>query len=1371
MTTRWQLARAGILNVYQYEDEILEFHGGRLLLRGINGSGKSTAMNMLLPFLLTGRTRGIDAAGEQSGVLKSWMLTGRDEPQPVGYLWIEFARDAAGGDGPQHLVIGCGIKANRASDTLSTWWFVTRRRPGIDLQLLEHGVPLSAEGLRVALDADPVFTHDRRADYRREVAQRLYGGADNEPWLALLDTVRNPRVGDRIDRDLPEYLTRALPTLSETALVEAARPLDDLDEHRRNVADLATTDETLRAIGEVYRRYALVEIHRELDAAREVVKRANARWREERAAIETLKTAVRAADEARERWSALNASVLQLDEEIRALRDSSAYTEGRQLDDLRTEVAELARRLQHQRSALVAAEDERERDARELRSRQRQCEADRQQLAESLNAIASAVQEQSLTVGVPVPPAIASQFVATEGEPLAGPTHMLDATPLDVALTDVSVAATARRADVEAIQRLNAALMTLEAEVAVARNKVDLAEQAEQEAEVAHVEAREACEHARADWDAAMDVWFETVQAAMAESALPEFLTDQGRLLIDSEVRIDRAARRADVETFLAVWHDDRQRVALQSEADERDAREREADAQRVLDELLAQCEPLLPRPAWQSEEGVAFADVIDFQANVDDAGRANLEAALQASGLLSATIGADGVRLATGELVVSAGDTVVSPLSELLAPVAVADLPAGVEQDAVTRLLAAISTDLSGLADTVIAPDGHFRLGRLHGRYEKTVAEHVGVGARRAALERQRDEARRALAAATEDSARTVDLRQRAESTLDACNTCRRSLPSLSPVASAEAAVITAETRQQRAAEYTLQSRTVFGEIDQRLSGATDERDRQARSHRLSTDAIALHAAATSLDDLGRDTRAAGLVLATLQRSVADWSTAAERWRATAARVDGLIAQLAQDTAHHDARRSRLDTLEATLGTAYREVVARIDSQQHALNDTKEQLPQADAEREQRLTDRAGAEAARNQAIEACAAAEHACRDCHAHLGEVAEVPGLIDIVREIDPGAAEDTTSDEAVAIRFQERLREHANDRAGLAKLLSSLTDLLPPRPDAQQDITADGVRGSIRQRRDRLGAGWDAESHQPDSTLALSLSVNGPLGRFSLADALVEVGTQLRQLQALLSQKQDQALRELLHGQLAGDVARKLQQAKTLIERMNERLASVTTSHGIGVRLRWRRDPELDEATSRMVDILEKLPDLRNEAEERELRETLAARLDEARRLEPESPYRELIDRVLDYRGWHTMHVLLRRGNDAERPLSRRTPLSEGEKKLVTYLPLFSALAAGCDALEERASAAGPPVGVPRFLLLDDAFAKVSEDNHARLFGLLVELDLDFIATSERLWGTHATVPALAITEVVRDEAAGVILLEHSQWDGHTLTMPA
>ena len=59
---------------------------------------------MLLPFLLTARQGHIDAAGEQTGILKSWMLSGRDDAQPVGYLWIEFERLG------EFLTCGCGIK-------------------------------------------------------------------------------------------------------------------------------------------------------------------------------------------------------------------------------------------------------------------------------------------------------------------------------------------------------------------------------------------------------------------------------------------------------------------------------------------------------------------------------------------------------------------------------------------------------------------------------------------------------------------------------------------------------------------------------------------------------------------------------------------------------------------------------------------------------------------------------------------------------------------------------------------------------------------------------------------------------------------------------------------------------------------------------------------------------------------------------------------------------------------------------------------------------------------------------------------------------------------------------------------------------------
>ena len=147
-------------------------------------------MNMLLPFLLTARPGRIDAAGEQVGILKSWMLADRSDPQPVGYLWIEFER--AG----HYLTCGCGIKANRQSDTVTTWWFVAERRVGIDLHLAEGGTALSADALRAQLDGEEVFPDVRRREYRAEVERRLFGGVAKEGPCADPEAAFGHRRGD-----------------------------------------------------------------------------------------------------------------------------------------------------------------------------------------------------------------------------------------------------------------------------------------------------------------------------------------------------------------------------------------------------------------------------------------------------------------------------------------------------------------------------------------------------------------------------------------------------------------------------------------------------------------------------------------------------------------------------------------------------------------------------------------------------------------------------------------------------------------------------------------------------------------------------------------------------------------------------------------------------------------------------------------------------------------------------------------------------------------------------------------------------------------------------------------------------------------------
>jgi len=1338
---RWQMNRAGIINVYQYENETLDFGGGRLLLRGVNGSGKSTAMNMLLPFLLTGNARGIDAAGEQTGVLRSWMLSGRDEPQPVGYLWLEFARTVQPSTEVEPLVdylaIGCGIKANQASNTVSTWWFITSQRPGIEFGFVEQGIPLSIDSLRNVLGLDPVFTHDRRNEYRHAIRQRLYGGADIGAYLELINTVRNPRVGDRIDVDLPTYLSDSLPGLSDQALNDAARPLDDLDEHRRNVGDLQATHLGLNAIAGVYKRYVLTELFTERVDARAVVSSARTAIKRAQRAAKELTKAQDDEITCRDKSDALNATIKQLQTQIGALEDSSAYKEGQQLEDLRVQVVYMRAQQEkytQEHDKLLQRQSGLADRLRELEQRTRNLWSS---LQGELKQLARVANEVNLSVQAPVAAPLSTVSLADEH----GINELLENYPDDSLNKDLKIMSGSvlqRKADVATIVEQHDSVVTawqsFKAESKVLERTVRLV----QKATVAFDESRVLLEAARRHWDEAVDQW----------------LSHANHVQPHTELLAERHTRRSYLNKQNEQRLDTVQQELAHCEAEYKLAHETVVAAQAELDELNARTEPEPPHLPWQGRGELCLAELVDFDDSLSGDARARLEAALEASGLLSASISDVEVRLATGDLLILPGQPVAHPLSDYLTVSKADTAPAQINVDRVQHILNCISTDLKSTAESVVTLNGEFRLGSLTGRHDKSAAEYVGASARRARLERLRQEAAERL----NDAQRALQLREDARNELDELrqelDRLRTTLPSLRELDIAEIEAREKESQLEEAREAQRVGAAEVAEAEKRLTAVEDEWQRQCRTLTLPTAIKELHAIERTLESIERDCDTASRTCKTLCLAGSDWAAGTNDWRQLLKDIVTRAESLELARNEYQSSATRLATLEDSLGASYQEVVASIAAVRSTLNESESALPSVTTAQEEAIREHQKALNERDNAQSQLNSNQTDCQSTHARLTEVLNVPGLLaTLVRQDTKNEASESDATDVV-----HEVNVHTQEDAdGLDTLLRSLDVVLEQHEN--DGTSADGLRQSLRARRDTLGAGWDAEDRQPNTDYPLSISVNGPLGTMTLPESLSAVDTQLARLTALLSEKQDQALRNLLQGLIAKEVAEKMFQARRLVNRMNEHLGKVTSGHGIGIRLRWRQSPELDEAEQTTVDILGKLPDLRTPDEETTLRESLALRLEEARRLAPDARYRDLIAEVFDYRRWHDMAVMLQRPGDTEKRLSRRTPLSEGEKKMVTYLPSFAAVAAACDALADSGGAS-----VPRFVLLDDAFAKVSEDNHAALFGLLVTLDLDFIATSERLWGTHASVPALTITEVVRDASLGAILLEHSHWNG-------
>jgi len=128
---RWRLSRAGIVNIWHYLDNEFDLSGGRMILRGTNGSGKSRALEMLLPFLLDADRRRMDATGAARVSLDELMRSGaQGQSNRTGYLWLELRRP---GD---YLTVGALVRHSQSASSTKVWYFTTPLRVGDGLELM-----------------------------------------------------------------------------------------------------------------------------------------------------------------------------------------------------------------------------------------------------------------------------------------------------------------------------------------------------------------------------------------------------------------------------------------------------------------------------------------------------------------------------------------------------------------------------------------------------------------------------------------------------------------------------------------------------------------------------------------------------------------------------------------------------------------------------------------------------------------------------------------------------------------------------------------------------------------------------------------------------------------------------------------------------------------------------------------------------------------------------------------------------------------------------------------------------------------------------------------------------------------------------------
>ncbi|BCY13424.1 TIGR02680 family protein [Actinoplanes sp. L3-i22] len=1360
---RWRLSRAGFVNVWHYYENTFDISGGRLILRGTNGSGKSRALEMLLPFLLDADRRNM---GTGSSVrMEDLMSAGAgDQGNRLGYMWLELCQNP-GPDGAEtrYLTLGALVRFTISTKEAKVWYFSTPLRVGSELPLL--GADRQALSRR---DLADLVTEERITDvpekHRERVRAEVFGltgqlGKERFDGLTkLLHTLRSPDVGNRIEEGrLPAILADALPPLSEDALTDAGQQLDGLTSTRDDQLRLEAAREQVRTFLDAYRKYVTGVLASSLQGLRSDAVRARAGAAEAAGLDDAAGRKEQELSARKSEFEMLESEQETLGVRLAGLRDSDAYRSGQELRQLTTVVESRAGEAD---TALRAADDLRRAEKDKVTDADVRAD-DVEQTVAGLSVTLVRVRERLAAVGLTDPqlpaeiradrrPGSASSRVVRtdrDGEPevLTQPVpDVVTLVPADLAgLTERVTRAGAagrsragqagnRAADAQALSAARRKVDRAADDAASAEQRADDAAEASRQA----VEQRDRSAFALADgwraWiaDPATAELFGTVDWS-AHPILGVLLADRSALCDDGgdlDLReLDRAADDTVAVATSAV-------AAALSRLDVEDgaARQVAVRLENERTELRSARDPEPEQPTWVTgSDGVPMWRCVDFSGAIDDESRAGIEAALIASGLLTATVdGAGRLAAPAGHLLVTPHDPHVrTPLSAVLTVDPASPLPA----EAVLSVLNRIGFGDDD-ATTWIRADGSWANGALRGRHHVPVARHIGAAARAAARAVR-------LAAIDAELAELAEARrgrrQQRDELLASGARIRdwgRAVPSSVELVQARSLATDKLREEGRWRSQAAELRRLADDLNRAWAVQDRDHRRACSDFGLPADEESLRALQSRAQDAAR-----GCAEAVEKAGVVE--QAITRHEQTAARIAEVAGR--RDTAEGEAARAcqtwqnaltRLRTLRESVGIAAAEVHRQV-------TDTERLLAKV--------------------------------------------VDGLRDTRKAIDGlnWAAGKARSDAQTAAGTAERLRLDLGDRVTAVRNQFDQPGVIATAfPSAPDELLDDPVPAAVERqvgvllaalRRGRTDENsllraqqvFEREisgSYDVSATVAAGIKLFELVdaeGRRPLAQAADEIDRRCERGRAALTEREHAVFHRFVLGEVGEELRRRLAQADKLIKAMNASLRSIRTSHGIGVRLTWKLADETGADIARIKALVSTAAAVRDAVQDDELTDLLTARVAAEAVKEPSAGYAVHLRSALDYRAWHTVEVIITGPEEGrERRISRRAKLSQGETRFVSYVTLFAAVDAYLTGLENTTTAL-------RLILLDDAFAKVDDATVAELLGLLVRLDVDFAMTGHALWGCVPQVPALDIYEICREEGTPAATA-HVHWDGRT-----
>ncbi len=1368
---RWHFNRAGLVNFWYYDEQDLYFSGGRLMLRGDNGAGKSVTMQSLIPLLLDGKKSPdrLDPFGSRARKIEDYLLGEKAlgmSDERTGYLYLEFKREEL----EQYRTIGIGLKAKRGQK-FDFWGFsiTDNRRIGFDLKLYkeiskDEKIPLTRKELENRIGQGGQVVRSQN-DYMKMVNQLIFGFENLENYdelIKLLIQLRSPKLSkDFKPTVIYEILNDSLPALSDEDLRSLSETIENMDTVKEQLDQLNMQRESAKKLKNAYHDYNRYLIYEKADEYLKTAKNYSDKNKEMETLIKRLEVK---RDELELKLKEKKEDELDLESanQIKAdLEKNDAFQAEQERQRLEQEKKDDKIDLQRRVNRL----EEKEEQERNLMQKIRDTEYRMNECKENINEEIEELDDLAYEGFYTLHDISRDEFL----------NNLDDYTLYESWKKEVSEYRKKLKKVCDIAQKVS------DADKKQQERKRELGDlQAKLEKE--DVELRKSEYLLEDERENFMTQFYEWQKGNHILSLLPEASQKITRLVQDYPVNsyeeIKEPARKAfDNQRFLIK---EEQLDLIQKkktvETQMNELREEWVRWKNISDPEPDRHPEVDTARQLLKEKGiphVPFFTAVEFRDGVSEEEKARLESVLLEIGILDALIIPEKYEKAGLPLIENMADSYLKRNQQILRPTLFDYLKPSLLEDSkitssdIDEILRSILIFDEGDQETFVNPDGNYAIGLRRGK-ASSIEKSIYIG--REARKKYRQEMLENINKQMEE---TQEILRGIEEKI---GDCEERLTILED----EFCQFPTDEKMREVYElydeYFRRCKTLKIQVEAKNEEWKKTLESYQRVNQEFKVLLAGENLPSTLEQLNEALEAMQSYESRFYELVdyhRQYKNCLEQIKSINQQVDELmidldeirvsIRDLRNKIQAKDRRITELEELLQEKGIdeiqrQIRECINKIETLPGKIKKLERELGnlENDIERDEVSIEKQGRELADFESLKN-----------HWQKAFIEE-SNLSFYQTEKEKNLAVPLGQAKKVKSELKNWIKQHQLDREKIKDKLfkvfhAEMGYLIDFRITMRDQFKDD------RPDTEDLSIEWK-NYYDLIARLVIEVDLEGrkvsPYTLFKYFEDAIEAN------QILLTEQDRQLYEDILMQNVGQTIRNRIHRAERWVKEMNHLMVQRDTSSGLTFSLQWKPKPASNEKEmdiKDLVELLKKDSKILREKDIRRVAEHFRSRIERAREILEDKGYGESLHRaiqeVLDYRKWFQFILYYQKTGERKKELTNHVfnTFSGGEKAMSMYIPLFSAVFSHYEQARPDA---------PRIITLDEAFAGVDENNIRDMFDLVEQLGFDFIMNSQALWGDYDTVSHLSIAELIRPKNATYVSVIHYYWDGKVrkLQMP-